>query len=89
MSKMPQVHACIFGTLRQKFIYLGHDADFMSSCRIISLSDVVYATRCGRFHVFDLPGYSIHKYGVFTTFDICVETLSVNTFFRKQLATCR
>ena len=61
MSKMPQVHACIFGTLRQKFIYLGHDADFMSSCRIISLSDVVYATRCGHFHVFDLPGYSMSK----------------------------
>lgn len=88
MSKVPKVHASVFVTLRQKFIYLGHDADFTSSSRIISLSDVVYATRCGHFHVFDLPGYSIHEYGVFSTFDVCVETLSVYTFFRKQLATC-
>ena len=88
MIKMPQVHACIFGTLRQKFIYFSHDDDFTSSCRVVSLSDVVYATRCGYFYMFDLPGYSIHEYGVFSTFDICVETLSVYAFFRKQLATC-
>ena len=88
MSKVPNVHAGVFVTLRQKLIYLGHDADFTSSCRIISLSDVVYATRSGHFLMFDLPGYSIHEYGVFSTFDVRVETLSVYAFFRKQFATC-
>ena len=88
MSKVPKVHASVFVTLRQKFIYLSHDADFTSSCRIVSLSDVVYATRCGHFCMFDLPGYSIHEYGVFSTFDVGVEPLSVHAFFRKQFVTC-
>ena len=83
MSKMPQVHACIFGTLRQKLIYLSYDANVASSCRVMSFPDIVYAIRSGYFHMLDLPGYCIHKYRVFTTFDVCVETLSVYAFFRN------
>lgn len=88
MGKVSKVHVCVFGTLRQKLIESCYDADVASSCRIMSFSNIVYAIWSGNFHMLDFPGYSIHKYRVFTTFDVCVETLFIYAAFRKQLAAC-
>ena len=55
----------------------------------MSFPDIIDATRWSDSYMFDIPGYTIHKDGIFASLYMCVKSLTIDAVYRKYLATGR
>jgi hypothetical protein len=55
----------------------------------MSFPDIIDATRWSDSHMFDIPGYTIHKDGIFAPLYMHIKSLAIDACYRNYLATCR